>query len=430
LYKIIYSPKNYDISFYIYCLLIASVLIVFFLFCLIKLKIDLKLNLSIFLITIFLSIYFSEIYLEFRGKNKDIIGSPKVLDPNYDTRTKEEVIDSFKINNIETYPSIPIAQFISSNGIQTNSGMIFPLGGISNTKTVHCNESGIWSIYESDEHGFNNTKGLYNNNIDIILLGDSFAQGSCVNPDETIAAGLRKSDLNAISLGMSGNGPLIELAGLKEYGIPLKPKVVLWLYYTNDMTNLYAEIKSDLLKKYLYEKNFTQNLFKQQKIIRPNLINYINNHSKNLEKNKVEKNKNILSKKTKKFFIKFIKISKLSNLRKILNFKSKSKIPSEFVSIIEESKRTISLWDGKLYFIYLPDYYTYSINKKYEYLEELLKIMNELQIPIINIHSEAFIKQEDPMSLFPSRKFAHYNKKGYHLIKETIINRLKKDGLM
>ena len=115
LYKIIYSPKNYDISFYIYCLLIASVLIVFFLFCLIKLKIDLKLNLSIFLITIFLSIYFSEIYLEFRGKNKDIIGSPKVLDPNYDTRTKEEVIDSFKINNIETYPSIPIAQFISSS---------------------------------------------------------------------------------------------------------------------------------------------------------------------------------------------------------------------------------------------------------------------------------------------------------------------------
>ena len=39
--------------------------------------------------------------------------------------------------------------------------MIYTLGTISNTTTVLCSEGGDWSIYESDEHGFNNPKGLY-----------------------------------------------------------------------------------------------------------------------------------------------------------------------------------------------------------------------------------------------------------------------------
>ena len=33
---------------------------------------------------------------------------------------------------------------------------LFPLSGLSNSKTIYCNENGYYSIFKSDRHGFNN----------------------------------------------------------------------------------------------------------------------------------------------------------------------------------------------------------------------------------------------------------------------------------
>ena len=56
---------------------------------------------------------------------------------------------------------------------------IFPLSGISNSKTIHCNESGFYSIYQSDRYGFNNPDEEWDNSeIEYLLIGDSFT--NCV----------------------------------------------------------------------------------------------------------------------------------------------------------------------------------------------------------------------------------------------------------
>ena len=52
--------------------------------------------------------------------------------------------------------------------------------------------------------------------------------------DENISAVLRKSGFNIVNIGKAGNGPLLELATLKEYGKPLKPQIVLWQFHDND----------------------------------------------------------------------------------------------------------------------------------------------------------------------------------------------------
>jgi hypothetical protein len=44
---------------------------------------------------------------------------------------------------------------ITINGTET-----LPLGGIANSTTVSCNDGGEFVIYESDEHGFHNPKGI------------------------------------------------------------------------------------------------------------------------------------------------------------------------------------------------------------------------------------------------------------------------------
>ena len=51
---------------------------------------------------------------------------------------------------------------------------IFPFAGISNSKTIHCNENGYYSIYHSDRYGLNNQDQLWDENtVEYLLIGDS-----------------------------------------------------------------------------------------------------------------------------------------------------------------------------------------------------------------------------------------------------------------
>ena len=59
------------------------------------------------------------------------------------------------------------ASFLESHNLSTNlfeKEKIYPLSSISNAITVFDNESGYFPIIETDEHGFNNPKGLYKKN--------------------------------------------------------------------------------------------------------------------------------------------------------------------------------------------------------------------------------------------------------------------------
>ena len=47
----------------------------------------------------------------------------------------------------------------------------------------------------------------------------------------------------------------------------LKVKNVIWLYYANDIFNLVFELKNPILRLYLNDVNFNQNLINKQKII-------------------------------------------------------------------------------------------------------------------------------------------------------------------
>ena len=63
--------------------------------------------------------------------------------------------EPLKKNNSNVYPSITQSGAYK----KLNDKLSFlPLGGISKSITVHCNEIGEWSIYQSDKYGFNNKK--------------------------------------------------------------------------------------------------------------------------------------------------------------------------------------------------------------------------------------------------------------------------------
>ena len=69
-------------------------------------------------------------------------------------------------------------------------------------------------------------------------MGDSFAQGFYVHPKNQISSILRNFNLNVINLGVGGSGTLFQYTIFKECTVRLKPKIILWLNYSNDIADL------------------------------------------------------------------------------------------------------------------------------------------------------------------------------------------------
>ena len=73
----------------------------------------------------------------------------------------------------------------------------------------------------------------------------------CVDTDNNLNGQLKKLNLDSVSFGVSGNGPLLEYATFKEYGQYYKyNEVILVITPDNDYYDLSNEIKNKILNKY------------------------------------------------------------------------------------------------------------------------------------------------------------------------------------
>ena len=105
-----------------------------------------------------------------------------------------------------------------------------------------------------------------------MITGDSFSEGYSVKQNESVSFLLNKANYKTISLGKAGFGSLFQLASIKEYAEPIQPKILLWFFFYNDLDGLKNEMNSDILLKYLNNKNFTQNLINKQEIIKSKIF--------------------------------------------------------------------------------------------------------------------------------------------------------------
>lgn len=82
----------------------------------------------------------------------------------------------------------------------------------------------------TDRRGYRNQSNL--ETYDVVVLGDSFAEGSNVSDEHPWPVRLAsQAGLTVYNLGMSGYDPFHYLESLKEVGWALKPRVVLCLFY-------------------------------------------------------------------------------------------------------------------------------------------------------------------------------------------------------
>lgn len=390
-----------------------------------KLKISFILNyFLIIFVSIIISLYFFEVYLNVTSKQSDY---KKIIQQyynetgqSYDERSKMKVFNDLKKIENDIFVSMyPMAHLTVKNQ------SIFPLSGVSNVKSIHCNENGYYSKYKSDRYGFNNPDNEWNKDvIDLMLVGDSYTHGACVNRPNDIASGLRKiSNKSVLNLGFTGNGPLIEYATLKEY-LNKDVKKVIWIYYAgNDLQDLTRELKNPILYRY-QNPNFSQKLLLKQNEV--NLINkkilsklILDTKFDNLKKNSKLKYK----------ILKFLQLDKTKDKIKVLMLKKDHKLDNLeiFKIILQNTKNLVLNNKSKLYFVYIPDFEIYR-NKFYpkqheEIIESLVKKMN---IPFINIHKELFSKKNDPLKYYPFKIRNHFTPEGYFEIAKTIFKEVNK----
>jgi hypothetical protein len=138
--------------------------------------------------------------------------------------------------------------------IQTTRLSEAVLGGIPRQGTLLCTRDGTPISFVADRFGFNNPDHVYDQGVDLIVLGDSFREGICLRPGQDVVSRLRETHPGSVGLATRGNGPLLELATLHRHGRDLRPKhVVLAFFEGNDWRNFGMELQVPWLRSALDE---------------------------------------------------------------------------------------------------------------------------------------------------------------------------------
>ena len=425
------------------------------LFAALRLETFKRINIALLLVSIGLSIHAANLVLAladvrlasanrtlwFRpGDLEDLVAVAREHDVAFDTRSKLQVINDLKAEGIHAVPSIVPLILLTKRPDATRKSAItldgvetLPHGGISNRVTVHCNEAGKYVIYESDEHGFHNPKGIWGtNSLDIVALGDSFTQGSCVPSDKNFVSVIREHYPKTLNLGMSGQGPLNTLATLKDYVQALKPNVVLWFFFEgNDVADLFYERQSPLLMRYL-DGGFSQRLGERQTEIDQALATYIEGEAARSESDSPRKASETLDR-ARRLLERLVKLSPLRQRLGLVYGDSPesgladASVMDLFDRAVRETKATVDRWGGRLYFVYLPERDScFDSSRTLADRTQVLSIVEAAGIPVIDLYP-VFRSQRDPLALFPFRRLGHYNEKGHRLVGEEVLKAMSAD---
>ena len=356
---------------------------------------------------------------------------------NYDLRSPIEFYLDEKKKNQNLEPKFLYNKNFSDYDIikkAVGRNTIIPFRGPINKQSISCAEDLRYRIVDNDKYGFKNYNKIYEKNINTILIGDSYAEGICEISKNDIAGNLIKKNVNTANLGVTGAGPLLALAVLREFGTFLKPRNVFYLYFEgNDLEDLNFEKKQSYLIKYLNDThtvNYIKRLdevkllLKKAKIESENRLSQLTNNNKNSKE--IDRKKNLIPY--------FKDIAELSNIKNILRYsifkKQEKKFDLDlFYSVVDKMNYDTKKWNGDFYVVYVPSwsrFFTKFTNKD-SGIKLKDQIINKLQKKDINVIDLTifFDNEKNIKSYFPLGYVGHYNYKGYAKIADLIYGNIK-----
>jgi hypothetical protein len=295
------------------------------------------------------------------------------------------------------------------------------LSHASHASIVECNESGEYLVYQTDEFGFNNPRGLIaNGRISIATLGESHALGHCVPQAHSLIGLLRQTYPRTANFAMAGGSTLSTLATFREYVEPLRPPLVLWFVNPHGVVDE-DELKDPVLIRYL-DPTFSQRLRERQpdvdRVIRSLAIGVQAEHDR-AAKHAIEHANS------------FTRIPLLSRLRErqyvSLWRSSRGRLDlGSFVQGLTLARETARRWGGELVLVILPTY-DEVVDKQTSRVrqEHVMRALTERGIPVID-GVTPFVSQPDPAALYTMRISNHPTPEGNALLVTHVIRELER----
>lgn len=401
-----------------------------------------KANLALLGSSAFAALLALESTLAFRGRDyadlTRIARHCRRLGLAYDDRTRLEVVLDARAQGRRAYPCVhPSAFWSGMYSFTLRNRAFLPLSGVSDAHTVVENEFGYYFTYESDEFGFHNPHGLHRPGAtQVALLGDSYTQGCSVRSEACFAALVRREYPGTLNLGLRGNGPLTELATLREYVAPHRPHAVFWFFYEgNDLADLEQE-KATPLARYL-EPGYRQDL--------PRLAPELNRELARWADEQVGRESvYLLGRRDLRHYEPWTSILLFRRLRRARSLMKEALNPPPppqsgansqaaqvtspdfrtFEAVLHRARDDVRAWGGTLVFVYLPQYGRYyDPSRYYDPCVPVPGLVRGLNIPYVDMR-ERFSKVSDPLSLFPFREGGHYTPEGYRLVADAVLEQL------
>jgi hypothetical protein len=315
--------------------------------------------------------------------------------------------------------------------IKDNDLNILPVSGIANTNYfTYEKEHGHYPEYKTDRYGFRNVDSEWDKEtIDFFLIGDSYMMPG--NLKSSIGENLRrklKNNNGILNLAHGSSGTLHEYAFLKEYLPLVKAKrVVLFYFESNDLSNLSNELKNVKLLNYLNDENYTQNLYLKQDII-DKMYKKKNITADHLKNNWPGSNTSYVQLLENQKATDWFYFLKLYKIRKFIFNQSSQKPIKEFKNIINQFKKFSEKNGARFYFVYVPEINRYlydrsEIQDSSEAYEKIIQILKNLKIDYIDLHTELFLKTENPLIYFPFEVVGHANELQFETVAQMIYKK-------
>jgi hypothetical protein len=398
---------------------------------------NLRSNVLLLATTVVLALYASEAVLQWLDEKppprRDQVA--RARGEPFDTRTQQQVVLDMRSAGFAAYPTVSGSSLRDAGprggfDLEFDGRRIIPMTNVRNRTVVHCNESGEYSVFRTDERGFNNPAGLWADPVDVVALGDSFIHGACVDTALTLVANIRRHIPRTLGVGLDAYGPLFMLGALEEYVTSARPADVLWFYFEwNDLRELQEELQFEPLRQYL-DASSSQQLEQRAEAIELALLAFLDGQITRyqLHDSAGATGTSMPSRKLSEW-------ARLLRLRRGLaidGVRQRLQLCCDFETFeatLKEAKHNVESWGGRLHFVYLPAAPRYHrpmsvvLDETLRARGRVLRIAHRVGLPVVDIHA-AFLKAGDPASFFLDAR-SHYNAKGYRVAAEAVVAYLK-----
>ncbi len=343
----------------------------------------------------------------------------------FDSRTKSEVVAALRRDGVDAYPGTG-TQWAQVPAVRRHlPAGFYPFSHASNVTVVECNESGAYHTYESDDWGFNNPPGVLDaGDIEVALVGESYALGHCLPAASSLAGLIRAQFPRTANFGMAGTTALLELGVFREYVEPLRPPVVVWTVNPHFVASE-EDLQSPVLKRYL-DPSFSQRLIDRQpetdRLVRELSIPVqAELDEREKRQGREEKHDRILG------------AWRLPELRAQLGIAMQASLAPRKRPPLDTFRQALSLaheatqeWGGTLIVVLLPIYPEVvagqlEADRRHD---SLAQIVAGLGIPYVD-GVELFSRSADPAALYTMRINNHPTAEGYALLASGVVDEIR-----